>query len=147
MNLSVKHLEIYSDGGSRGNPGPAAIGYVAYANQELLYQGSLYIGSATNNIAEYLAIYHALNQLSQQKITPRHISCFLDSELVVKQLRGEYKIKSPHLLEINQRIKQLIKAIINQGVKTINFNHIPRAQNKIADSLVNQALDHPSLNG
>ena len=108
MNVYEK-LTINTDGGSRGNPGHSAIGVYISANEEKVAEISEYIGITTNNVAEYTAVIKALEYLVDQKIQSPQIDFILDSELVVKQIRGLYKIKQPHLQDLNSKIKNLIK--------------------------------------
>ncbi len=143
-----KKIIIYTDGGSRGNPGPAAIGGVISVvenNSEarLLKKNefSEFIGdSRTNNEAEYEALIYALDQakkvVSKKEAKKMSVECFLDSELVVKQLNHEYKLK-------DKRIQQYFIIIWNLTLdyKSVKFNHIRRELNKEADALVNKALD------
>jgi len=130
-------LNLYTDGGARGNPGPGGIG-VLLCNDEGTEVASYkdHIGHATNNIAEYCAIIAGL-ELAKQ-FNPTKLSCYLDSELVVKQLTGVYKVK-------NDKMKQLYAEVQSSRVDfdDISFTHVPRTHEKmrIADKLVNQALD------
>jgi len=131
----VKTLILRTDGGARGNPGSAAIGVVIEdkTGQEIKTI-SHYIGEATNNQAEYKAIYAGLK--AAKEIGAQEIICYLDSELVVKQLKLEYKVKDKELASL------FIKAWnLAQEFKEIKFIHVPRERNKRADWLVNQALD------
>ena len=133
---------IYTDGGSRGNPGHAATGIVVLNGNKLIYESGQYLGIATNNTAEYEAVSRALTWLLQEKgnnhfSTPQHIVFKLDSQLVVEQLSGRYTIKKPHILLYVKKIKSLISSL---GF-SVEFQHIPRAENAEADALVNQALD------
>lgn len=131
-----KFVKLFTDGGARGNPGPAAIGAVASMNEgEELFRISEYIGDTTNNIAEYRALEAALTSLIGNKYTGE-VQANLDSELVVKQINGEYRIKNASLLPIFNNIKQL-----SRNFEKITFQHVRREQNKIADMLVNKALD------
>lgn len=131
-----KFVILFTDGGARGNPGPAAIGAIASTNDgEELFRLSEYIGDTTNNIAEYRALEAALTSLADSKYTGE-VQANLDSELVVKQLNGEYRVKNTSLLPIFTNIKQLSK-----NFEKITFKHVRREQNKIADMLVNKALD------
>ena len=152
---SMSEVIIYSDGGSRGNPGPAGIGAViiekrekihlrqGYGGQvkekrdEVIHEISEYIGEATNNQAEYRALVAALKWVKENIKEISGIQCFLDSELVVKQLNGHYKMKNSGLKELFWEIRDLILEF--QG--KINFHYIARAQNKQADKLVNLAID------
>jgi len=134
-------ISVYSDGGSRGNPGPAAIGYVIYQDTSIVESGSRYIGQATNNEAEYLAILSALTDVEILIKKPQEIFCYLDSELVVRQLAGVYKIKNLKLRKIALDVFSVINRLKNRGFNIV-FTSIPREKNKKADLLVNQALDY-----
>lgn len=127
-------LIIYTDGGSRGNPGPAAIGGVIMnRDKKVIEKVKRYLGEATNNQAEYTAMKETLEHALQYN--PTEIDCFLDSELVVNQMNGIYKIKDPELKKIHNQIQDLI------FMRIVRFTHVPREQNKLADKLVNEALD------
>jgi len=131
----AKKYIIYTDGGSRGNPGPAAIGAVV-GEKEYGEQ----IGRTTNNVAEYSAVVFALKkakQLLTKKVAKEtDIELRTDSELLVKQLNGEYKIKDADLQPLFLEVWNL-----KQDFKSIEFIHVTRDKNKKADSLVNRALD------
>lgn len=127
--------KVYTDGGSRGNPGNSAIGFVVLHNDNEIFRYKKCIGIATNNIAEYTALIYALTYLKKTNIKGE-ITCFLDSELVVKQLLGIYKVKDDKILKLFTIVKNL-----QVELKSITFVNVPRAQNKIADKLVNLALD------
>lgn len=135
-------ISIYCDGGARGNPGPAASAFVALLGKKKIAENVKIIGKTTNNVAEYLAVYLALKWLASSKKNIRKACLFLDSQLVVKQLCGEYKIKNAKL----QKIAIQIKRLINTLSVPIRVYHIPRERNKLADSLVNRALDNKQLN-
>ncbi|PIS20834.1 ribonuclease H [candidate division WWE3 bacterium CG08_land_8_20_14_0_20_43_13] len=126
-------LDLYTDGGSRSNPGPAAIGGVLLEGGKVLAEFSHYIGNATNNIAEYKALIAGL-KLAQGKT--ENLRVFLDSQLVVRQLNGEYRVKEPHLKPLAKEILSLI-----QSYSSATLTHVPREENKRADTLVNKALD------
>lgn len=129
-------LKIFADGGARGNPGPAAAGFViTNANDETLESDGVYLGETTNNQAEYQAVKLALERAA--KYSPTEINFYLDSELVVKQLNGQYKVKNAAL---KPRVEE-IKMLINTFPK-VSFSHVFRAQNKLADKQVNIALDN-----
>jgi len=131
-------LNIYTDGGARGNPGPAAIGVVIKDQSgKALHQFGRPIGKATNNLAEYQAVISALKYLITNKIKPRSINFFLDSTLVVNQLNGLWKIKDVNLRQKVIQIRQL-KDSFSIPIK---YTAIPRQQNSQADALLNQALD------
>ncbi|NCN22290.1 ribonuclease HI family protein [Candidatus Falkowbacteria bacterium] len=126
---------IYSDGGARGNPGPAGIGAVLYdENKNLLAEISSYLGVATNNQAEYKALIAALKKAKE--LGAKELDCFLDSELVVKQLKREYKVKNAELAPLFLEIHNL-----SLSFEKINYTHIRRELNKEADRLANEAMD------
>lgn len=137
-----KTLFIFADGGARGNPGPAAIGFVIKDSQGNIWaEKGEYIGKTTNNMAEYLAVIKSLEWLvnwqerAGQSI--KLIKFFLDSQLVVNQLNGLFKIK-------NGRLRNLVirtKALESQTKASIIYHHIQREKNKQADQLLNQALE------
>ncbi|MBN1162890.1 ribonuclease HI family protein [Patescibacteria group bacterium] len=129
-------LKLYTDGGARGNPGPAAIGIVIRDdNSKIIKELGLYIGSATNNDAEYKALIKGLEECINLGAT--NVECVLDSELVVKQLNGEYKVKNTRLKEYWREIKRL-----ESKLSEIEYRHVKRTENKNADALVNQVLDY-----
>ena len=128
-------VKIYTDGCSRGNPGPAGIGILIINNDgREIKRISEYIGKATNNIAEYRAILRAVNECESRKIDEAIF--FTDSELIVNQLNKSYKVK-------NKKIKTLYIKLLNKLINFKNWSikHIPREDNEIADSLANQALN------
>jgi ribonuclease HI len=138
---NTHHLKIFTDGGSRGNPGEAAIGIAMYKNDgNLLVAIGKRIGVNTNNFAEYTALQAAYEYIYEQqkdKTCETKIEFFLDSELVVKQLTGLYKVKDVPLSQIYQTIKQHEKRF-----KEVTYQHVKRELNKTADKLVNDALDN-----
>lgn len=125
---------VHTDGGSRGNPGPAAIGAVIEADGKVVKTISATIGVTTNNQAEYQALHAALTWCRDNGATIVHV--YADSELVVKQLRGEYKMKNKDLAPWYLKIQSLVNQI-----GRVTFTAIPREQNSAADALVNRALD------
>lgn len=130
-------LYIYTDGGSRGNPGPSASAYVIYNNHdEILESGGSYIGITTNNQAEYTAVLLALKAAQQYASSGDTILFNLDSLLVVNQMNGLYKIKNRELWPINQQIRELMA-----NFKQVRFSHVPRENNHAADAKVNEILD------
>jgi ribonuclease HI len=134
----MKNLTVYCDGGARGNPGPAAIGFVITDDKQknLVKHGQL-IGKATNNIAEYKSIIGALEWINKNIDSKDiHVQVFMDSLLIVNQLKGLYKVKNKNLLKLFLKAKRLE----NKFTK-INYNHIARNKNKLADQLLNIALD------
>lgn len=136
----MKTLIINTDGGARGNPGPAAVGMV-FQLDKWKATHEKYIGEATNNVAEYTAVLEALQHLpnssASQDLSIDAVKFYLDSELVVRQLQGKYKVKEPALRRLYQEIQQ----ILGEMDLPVSFEHIPRAQNRQADKLVNHALD------
>ncbi len=127
--------KLFTDGGSRGNPGAAACAYVIFdANNKLIAFDSRFLGTYTNNYAEYHGLIFGLKTASKKGISA--LECYLDSELVVKQLNGEYKVK-------DETIKLLFNEIqsLNKDFDSITFTHIRRELNKHADKLVNIVLD------
>lgn len=135
-------LKINTDGGSRGNPGPSAAAWVAYENNKEIYSNAEYLGIGTNNQAEYKAVLLALKWVSGYRKFAK-INFILDSELVVRQLIGIYKIKDPELALLASKIKKIIQDI----PATITFTSVKRELNKAADKLVNQKLDSVSSLG
>ncbi len=126
---------LHTDGGSRGNPGPAGIGFVVSTRDgNILYEYGEAIGDATNNHAEYRALIAGLQYCAQQNYNT--VACFLDSELVVKQMNGEYRVKHPDIIPLHLAVKKLIPSFTS-----ITFTAVRREKNKQADALVNKALD------
>ena len=140
-NLSFNMLKVYTDGGARGNPGPAAWGvYITDENNIVLYKSGQKIGVATNNVAEYRAVIAALSLLLRQKELHSHqeIRLYLDSKLIFSQIIGLFKIKNPALRELLFEVREKEAAL----AVPIRYFNIPREQNKEADKLVNMALDN-----
>ncbi len=133
--MRLKKAVIYADGASRGNPGPAAIGVTIKDKRgKLITLISQRIGRATNNQAEYRAIIAALEEAVRLGV--KQVDIKMDSELVVKQISGEYRVKKATLKPLYQQVKQL------QGLlEGFTITHIPRQQNTEADKLANRALD------
>ncbi len=128
---------IHTDGGSRGNPGEAAIGVVIEAEGKTVWECSKALGITTNNVAEYTAVTTALTQALQLFPAPGSIEFYLDSLLVVQQLSHRYKINNEALRELAQKAWSLIE----QLACPVHFTHVLRHKNAQADLLVNQALD------
>lgn len=142
MTTNDKRLSIYCDGGARGNPGPAAAAFVVIDDSgKVVYQQGKYLGEATNNRAEYEAVIFALQWIVKQfpKIP---INFYLDSQLVVNQLRGNFKVKDPVLKNKYLEIKTLIE---NYKLPIVNFISVPRDRNFLADALINQTIDRQNL--
>ncbi len=131
-------MRIYTDGGSRGNPGPAAFALLIYDSKgKLLESHSEYIGESTNNVAEYRGILKAL------KMARNHgkgkVVCTMDSELVIMQLSGKYKVKKPHLRELYEMVKKEEK-----NFSSVEYTHVRREDEYIAlaDMMLNRTLDN-----
>ena len=125
--MAKSMVKIFSDGGARGNPGPAGIGAVIYnEDNKILAQISEYLGVTTNNQAEYRALIAALKKAKELGV--EKVECYLDSELVVKQLNHEYKVKNKDLAPLFLEIHNL-----GTSFKSISFSHIRREYNKAAD--------------
>lgn len=130
-----KELTLYCDGGSRGNPGPSASGYALMdENGNIVVKKGVYLGITTNNQAEYQSLKMGLEEA--RKLQAKEVQVFMDSELVIKQMQGVYKVRNRDLWPIYTAIKDLITTF-----KQIKFTHVPRELNKIADGAVNEALD------
>lgn len=138
----MEKIVINTDGGAIGNPGPAGIGVVIQTKEKFpkVKKYSEYIGESTNNEAEYQAVIFALKKVKQlfgkKNAKNLEIDCFLDSELLAKQLNGEYKIKEKNLQPLFIEVWNL-----KIDFKNVKFIHIPREQNKEADELVKQAIN------
>ena len=136
----MQKLTLYVDGASRGNPGECSIGAVAFNEEgDEILQVSEYIGEGTNNFAEYEALIRALNGLLKIKSIQTgdsHLQIFSDSELMVLQIKGEYKVKHFQLREQHKTVSILLRAFAKFDIK-----HIKRELNEYADSLANKALD------
>lgn len=131
-------LAIHTDGGARGNPGPAGIGVVVSdEKRKTVKEISEYIGRATNNQAEYRALIRGLQEA--KRLGAREVAVVMDSELVVKQLKREYKVKDKDLGALFVRAWNLL-----QGFSSHTVKHVLRGKNKRADALVNQAIDQQS---
>ena len=126
---------LFADGGSRGNPGPAAAAAVLLDPAgELVEEIGAYLGVATNNVAEWTGLILGLEAAAKRGVLRLQIR--LDSELVVKQLRGEYRVKNAGLQPLYQRARRLLRSFTE-----VDIRHVPRAQNVLADRLVNRLLD------
>lgn len=132
------NVVVYCDGGSRGNPGKSAAAFVVTTRGKVIHKGSVFLGESTNNVAEYSAVILALKWLVKNLSgISNEVTLILDSELVVRQLNGFYKVK-------NSKLKILfstIKDIENKITAHINYTSVRREKNHLADSLVNQVLD------
>ncbi|MEM1311926.1 MAG: ribonuclease HI family protein [Patescibacteria group bacterium] len=150
MLMSI--IILTCDGGSRLNPGPSATGYAVWQSENKIYDpevllslssevdpvdyGGSYLGVSTNNQAEWKALLEGLDSVKRRFGCNTEVQAFLDSELVVKQISGQYKVKHPDLIPLSKKLKTL-----NTELKSISYTHILRKYNKKADSIVNQILD------
>lgn len=133
--IDTNHLILYSDGGSRGNPGPSASGFVVMdRNQDVLHQGGMYLGITTNNQAEYHGVRLGLEKALE--MGAKTVDFRIDSLLVVNQLNGIYTIKNRDLWPINERIVELAKKF-----EKVTFTHVKREFNQLADGMVNKILN------
>ncbi|MBN1353803.1 MAG: ribonuclease HI family protein [Candidatus Omnitrophica bacterium] len=131
----MKNLSIYVDGGSRGNPGPSGIGVVILDSKgKKVKEFKKYIGISTNNVAEYNAVIYGLQEALIEKA--ESVTLYMDSELVVQQLNGDYRVKSNELKPLFEQALHLMS-----GFKKIEITHIPREKNSEADKLVNKAIN------
>ena len=131
--------KVYIDGGSRGNPGQAAIGFIVFneKNEEIFRFGKK-IGKKTNNVAEYTALIEALKYLSKRVSNPNEkIEIYSDSELLTKQLKGIYRVKDDKLKKLYNRVTKILS-----GFNNVKIVHIKRDKNKISDWIVNRVLDN-----
>ncbi|MEI8344848.1 MAG: ribonuclease HI family protein [Candidatus Omnitrophota bacterium] len=138
-NKSLSELFIHVDGASRGNPGPASFGMIMRdPSGKVVKSVGQRIGTVTNNVAEYFGLVFAMQEALMMRAV--RIEIRTDSELVVKQHSGEYKIKDPILKALSLLVKHL-----ERGFEAVRVVHVPREENRDADGLANQALDEISL--
>jgi ribonuclease HI len=139
--MTAKRAMLFADGGSRGNPGPAALGArLVDADGNVLREIAEYLGVTTNNVAEWSALIAGLEAAIELGV--RDLGVRLDSELVVKQLSGEYRVKHPNLQPLHARAKSLLRRF-----ERVDVAHVRRKQNADADALVNRALDEHARAG
>ncbi|MGN6663968.1 MAG: ribonuclease HI family protein [Solirubrobacterales bacterium] len=130
----MSRLTVNVDGGARGNPGPAAIGVVVRGDGEVLEEAGERIGEATNNVAEYRALLRGIELASAHGAS--ELELIGDSELVVRQVEGRYKVKNAGMKELHEEVKRALR-----GFDSWSIRHVRRAENAEADRLVNEALD------
>ncbi|MFC1618042.1 ribonuclease HI family protein [Patescibacteria group bacterium] len=130
--METKQAKLYTDGGSRGNPGPAGAGGVLILDKKKTFKK--YLGEMTNNQAEYSAMIEGMKLAAEEGVT--ELEVFLDSELIVKQMRGQYKVKNHGLKPLFAEALKLTNNFSN-----ITFQHVYREKNQLADKLVNEAID------
>lgn len=133
----MSSIVIYTDGGARNNPGPAAAGVVILEEGKMLAEVKQYLGSQTNNWAEYEAVAIALEEAKRLGLSGRPIEVRMDSKLAVEQISGNWKVKEPSLKPQVAKVLAVLKA----DFPDYRFVHIPREENAEADRLVNEALD------
>jgi len=132
---AITEVKLFTDGGSRGNPGPSASGYVILDMQDkVLYKKGVYLGISTNNQAEYNALKLGLNECYE--CGAKTVNVFMDSLLIINQMNGLYKIKNKELVPINQEIRAGLSRF-----ESVKFTYVPRELNQQADAMVNSALD------
>lgn len=156
MEKTTNQISIYCDGGARGNPGPAAIGFVVKdSKSKTIHRYAQRIGKSTNNVAEYKAVIAALEWITKHKLQnlnqPQIYKFYLDSRLVVNQLTGKFRIKDPKLKNLAiearnlERKANLISTnayeLFSSNQSKISYNLIPRERNSEADALLNEALN------
>lgn len=131
-------LRLFTDGGSRGNPGPSAAAFViCKMDNSVVEKSGKYLGMTTNNQAEYQALIAGLERV--RELRPTELEVIMDSELVIKQLQGLYKVKKPELMPLFNQAKEL-----SRQIPSISFNHVLRSANSVADAEVNRILDSQS---
>ena len=132
----MRKIVIYTDGGARNNPGPAGAGFLIFEGEKLLFEGKQFLGSQTNNWAEYEAVTLALTEAKKLGLDGRAIEVRMDSKLAVEQILGNWKIKEPSLKPQVAKVRALLA-----DFSRYHFVHVPREQNAEADRLVNEAID------
>ncbi|HKK54462.1 MAG TPA: ribonuclease HI family protein [Patescibacteria group bacterium] len=133
--MSKEKLIIYCDGGSRGNPGPAGLGAVIYdEDKNKVFEISEFLGVTTNNQAEYKGVLQAIKKAKELKA--KELTFYLDSELIVKQMNGQYRVKNRDLIPLYMEIRKHVLEF-----QKVEFNHVRREYNKEADALANMAMD------
>lgn len=139
----ARRLTVFADGGARGNPGPAATGFVVKdSSGKIIHQQGKYIGKATNNVAEYQAVIEALKWIKSSIQYPvSSIQFFLDSKLIVNQLNGLFKVKEIKMRNLIIKVRQLEREVGGN----VFYQLVPRQKNLLADSLVNQILNNRPL--
>lgn len=134
-NTSMLEMKLYSDGGSRGNPGPSACGFVLMdMHDQVIVENGLTLGITTNNQAEYHSLKLGLEAALARNVT--HLHVYMDSMLVINQMKGIYKVRSTDLKPINHAVKDLVSKFAK-----VTFAHVPRERNRRADAMVNEVLD------
>jgi ribonuclease HI len=130
----AKSMVLFCDGASRGNPGPGAYGYVLYQDETVVFEEGQKLGQVTNNVAEYQGLIRGLEAALKHGASSLTVKS--DSELMVRQLNGIYKVKTPHIRALFEEASKLLQQFSHTQIL-----HIRREQNKRADALCNRALD------
>ena len=138
--MSTAPVHVYIDGAARGNPGPAAFAYVITRGNHLVAEEAGCLGQQTNNVAEYTALLRALARAAE--LGERQLLVHSDSELLVKQMNGVYRVKNKELQVLHEKAKDLLDRF-----DSVTIQHVPREQNSRADRLCNEALDGPGGSG
>lgn len=136
---NIRTIKIFADGGSRNNPGDAACGFVVINGEsgDIIAKQGKYLGIATNNVAEWNGLIEGIEYAKNNfDLATTKVEIFLDSELVVKQVSGVYKVKQEHLKPLHKSAIGMMKLFSN-----VSVNHVFRADNKLADAVVNETLD------
>ena len=134
-------IRLFTDGAARGNPGPAGLGVVIADSEGMKLAGaSGYLGEVTNNVAEYRALIAGLRKVADWN--PDRVDVFMDSKLVVEQMKGNFKIKNAELQKLSRQAHDLVGQL-----REVTFTYIPREQNRGADALANRAIDEHSATG
>jgi len=133
---NITEVQLYADGGSRGNPGPSASGFVILdMSGKVLYQEGVYLGITTNNQAEYQALKLGLDR-ALHKFGARDVRVYMDSLLVINQMKNIFKVRNRDLWPVHDAVQQMLTQF-----EKVSFDHVPRELNKLADSEVNKCLD------
>ncbi len=127
--------KIYTDGACRGNPGPSGIGAVILKDDKVIHEIAKFIGTTTNNVAEYEALLSALDYCVKKKISP--VEILADSQLMIRQLSGQYKVRHPNIIPLYQKAKEYLSHL-----KVTGYTHVLREFNKRADELANEGIDN-----
>lgn len=138
--MEEEKVIVNTDGGARGNPGPSACAFVVKKGERIVFKEAFFLGNRTNNFAEYMAVLKALEWLRENGFVDKKIFFEIDSELVVRQLNGVYKVKNPILKNFFVRIKNIEKDFLNG----VFYKHILREENFFADKLVNEKISSVS---
>jgi ribonuclease HI len=126
---------MYTDGACRGNPGPSGIGVVILKDDKVIHEIAQYVGEGTNNVAEYAALLAGLDYCVKKKLSPLEI--LADSQLMIRQLSGQYKVKHPNIIPLFQKAKEYLSHL-----KVTGYTHVMREFNKRADELANEGIDN-----